>query len=139
MVALMNAFYGSGVIPEDYPDDVDTSKLDSAIQDAVDKGLLNTEAVPYKFLTENNKALSWMDQFAYLKVSDGEMGAVGLFKEITFGELQYMIANMLIREGTIPESAIIHWNEGVDKKLSAGYTVKTIDEIVEKSAKSNKL
>lgn len=139
MVALMNAFYGSGVIPEDYPDDVDTSKLDSAIQDAVDKGLLNTEAVPYKFLTENNKALSWMDQFAYLKVSDGEMGAVGSFKEITFGELQYMISNLLIREGTIPESAIIHWNEGVDKKLSAGYTVKTIDEIVEKSAKSNKL
>ena len=139
MVALMNAFYGSGVIPEDYPDDIDTSKLDSAIQDAVDKGLLNTEAVPYKFLTENNKALSWMDQFAYLKVSDGEMGAIGLFKEITFGELQYMIANMLIREGTIPESAIIHWNEEVDKKLSAGYTVKTIDEIVEKSAKSNKL
>lgn len=139
MVALMNAFYGSGVIPEDYPDDVDTSKLDSAIQDAVDKGLLNTEAVPYKFLTENNKALSWMDQFAYLKVSDGEMGAVGLFKEITFGELQYMISNLLVREGTIPESAIIHWNEEVDKKLSAGYTVKTIDEIVEKSAKSNKL
>lgn len=139
MVALMNAFYGSGVIPEDYPDDIDTSKLDSAIQDAVDKGLLNTEAVPYKFLTENNKALSWMNQFAYLKVSDGEMGAVGLFKEITFGELQYMISNLLIREGTIPESAIIHWNEEVDKKLSAGYTVKTIDEIVEKSAKSNKL
>lgn len=139
MVGLMNAFYGSGVIPEDYPDDVDTSKIDAAIQDAADKGLLNTDAVPYKFLTENNKALSWMDQFAYLKVSDGEMGAVGLFREITYGELQYMIANMLIHEGTIPESAIIHWNQAVDKKISGGYTVKTLDEIVEKAAESNKL
>lgn len=139
MVGLMNAFYGSGVIPEDYPDDVDTSKLDSAIQDAVDKGLLNTDAVPYKFLTENNKALSWMDQFAYLKVSDDEMGAVGLFREITYGELQYMIANMLVHEGTIPESAIIHWDQAVDKKISGGYTVKTLDEIVEKAANSNKL
>lgn len=136
MVALMRAFYGA-----DYVDEltIDTQKLDQAIQAASDAELLSSEAVPYMFLTTYNRELSWMDQFAYLKVSDGEIGAVGLFREITYGELEYMIANMLAYNETIPESAIIHWNQSVDKKISGGYTVKTLDEISEKAASSNKL
>lgn len=139
MVALMNAFYGSGVIPEDYPDKVDTTKLDNAIKSAVENGLMDEDTIPYLFLTTHNKELSWMDQFSYLKVSDSEMGANLLFREITFGELEYILSNLMIREGLIEETSINHDTTSIEKKTSDGYTVKNVSEIVEKANKSTKM
>lgn len=139
MIALMNAFYGTGTIPEDYPDKVDTSAIDAAIQTAVSNGLLTENTVPHRFLTDNNKALAWMDQFCYLKVADGEMGANLLFKEITYGEFEYMLSNLMIREGLIQESDIQRDKTSIDKKLTGDYTVKSVAEIVEKANKSSKM
>ena len=139
MVALMNAFYGSGVIPEDYPDKVDTTKIDSAIKLAVENGLIAEDSAQYLFLTTHNKELSWMDQFSYLKISDNEMGANLLSKEITFGEFEYILSNLMIKEGLIEETSINRDTTSIEKKTSDGYTVKNVSEIVKKSTESTKM
>ena len=139
MVALMNAFYGSGVIPEDYPDKVDTTKIDSAIKLAVKNGLIAEDSAQYLFLTTHNKELSWMDQFSYLKISDNEMGANLLSKEITFGEFEYILSNLMIKEGLIEETSINRDTTSIEKKTGDGYTVKNVSEIVRKSTESTKM
>ena len=144
MVGLVSAMYGRDAVDE-LNKNVDTEvalKLQEALNTAVSNGLMKEDAVPYKFIHDNIGTLAWADQFAYLKVSEGEMGAVGLFKEITYGELQYFIQNLLVHRGELYENSIIHMTDASslqDKKLTGGYTVKTLGEIREKAQTSNKM
>lgn len=139
MVALCNAFYGHNTIPVDYPDNIDTQKIDAAIQSAVSAGALSEDTVAYKFINDNKRIISWMDQFSYLKIADNEMGATMLFREISYGEFEYMLGKLLAYNGTILNSDIIEYTDSIEKSLQGGYTVKSLDEIIEKAAKSNKM
>ena len=139
MVALCNAFYGHNTIPVDYPDNIDTQKIDAAIQSAVSAGALSEDTVAYKFVNDNKKIISWMDQFSYLKIADNEMGATMLFREISYGEFEYMLGKLLAYNGTILNSDIIEYTDSIEKSLQGGYTVKSLEEIIEKAAKSNKM
>lgn len=139
MVALCNAFYGHNTIPVDYPDNIDTQKIDAAIQSAVSAGALSEDTVAYKFINDNKRIISWMDQFSYLKIADNEMGATMLFREISYGEFEYMLGKLLAYNGTILNSDIIEYTDSIEKSLQGGYTVKSLDEIIEKAAKSNKI
>lgn len=139
MVALCNAFYGHNTIPVDYPDNIDTQKIDAAIQSAVSAETLSEDTVAYKFINDNKKIISWMDQFSYLKIADNEMGATMLFREISYGEFEYMLGKLLAYNGTILNSDIIEYTDSIEKSLQGGYTVKSLDEIIEKAAKSNKM
>lgn len=80
-----------------------------------------------------------MDQFSYLKIADNEMGATMLFREISYGEFEYMLGKLLAYNGTILNSDIIEYTDSIEKSLQGGYTVKSLDEIIEKAAKSNKM
>ena len=139
MVALCNAFYGHNTIPVDYPDSIDTQKIDAAIQSAVSAGALSEDTVAYQFINDNKQIISWMDQFSYLKIADNEMGATMLFREISYGEFEYMLGKLLAYNGTILNSDIIEYTDSIEKSLQGGYTVKSLDEIIEKAAKSNKM
>lgn len=139
MVALCNAFYGHDTIPVDYPDSVDTQKLDAAIQSAVNAGTLSEGTVAYQFINDNKKIISWMDQFSYLKMADNEMGATMLFREISYGEFEYMLGKLLAYNGTILNSDIIEYTDSIEKSLQGGYTVKSLSEIIEKATSSNKM
>lgn len=139
MVALCNAFYGHNTIPVDYPDNIDTQKIDAAIQSAVSVGTLSEDTVAYKFINDNKKIISWMDQFSYLKMADNEMGATMLFREISYGEFEYMLGKLLAYNGTILNSDIIEYTDSIEKSLQGGYTVKSLDEIIEKATSSNKM
>lgn len=139
MVALCNAFYGHDTIPVDYPDSIDTQKIDAAIQSAVSAGTLSEDTVAYKFINDNKKIISWMDQFSYLKMADNEMGATMLFREISYGEFEYMLGKLLAYNGTILNSDIIEYTDSIEKSLQGGYTVKSLSEIIEKATSSNKM
>lgn len=139
MVALCNAFYGHNTIPVDYPDSIDTQKIDAAIQSAVSAGTLSEDTVAYKFINDNKKIISWMDQFSYLKMADNEMGATMLFREISYGEFEYMLGKLLAYNGTILNSDIIEYTDSIEKSLQGGYTVKSLSEIIEKATSSNKM
>lgn len=139
MVALCNAFYGHNTIPVDYPDSIDTQKIDAAIQSAVSAGTLSEDTVAYKFINDNKQIISWMDQFSYLKIDDNEMGATMLFREISYGEFEYMLGKLLAYNGTILNSDIIEYTDSIEKSLQGGYTVKSLDEIIEKATSSNKM
>lgn len=139
MVALCNAFYGHDTIPVDYPDSIDTQKLDAAIQSAVSAGTLSEGTVAYQFINDNKQIISWMDQFSYLKIANNEMGATMLFREISYGEFEYMLGKLLAYNGTVLNSDIIEYADSIEKSLQGGYTVKSLDEIIEKATSSNKM
>ena len=58
-----------------------------------------------------------MDQFSYLKIADNEMGATMLFREISYGEFEYMLGKLLAYNGTILNSDIIEYTDSIEKSL----------------------
>ena len=147
ILAMMNTLYGTQVIPEDYPEKVDATWLEESIKRAVDLGVLTEDQVPYNILKQNKQSIAWADQWVYLKASENESGATLLQREITYGELLYLVKNLLVRDGILADQTQQTQEQAQqtqeqayqNKKDTNGYVVKSLQEIALKASESNKM